>query len=134
MPKLAWNMQSEGYHWLKGYFSEALIVSRLYLISSEMVFITFIAKDLPMQAKHLIIIAITGIVALAAFNIVNKPTITPEPAIATTTEAAEPSNKTIAEQPLSQQPKAIVDKATNDIAAAQQLENDKIATATDTAQ
>ena len=109
-------------------------MSRLYLVSSGMVFITFIAKDLPMQAKHLIIIAIIGIVALAAFNIFNKPTITPAPAIATTTEAAEPSNKTIAEQPLSQQPKAIVDKATNDIAAAQQLENDKIATATATAQ
>lgn len=108
-------------------------MSRLYLIISEMVFITFIAKDLPMQAKHLIIIAIIGIVALAAFNIFNKPTITPAPAIATATEA-EPTNKTIAEQPLSQQPKAIVDKATNDIAAAQQLENDKIATATDTAQ
>ena len=126
-------MQSKGYHWLKGYLSEALIVSRLYFVSSGMVFITFIAKDLPMQAKHLIIIAIIGIVALAAFNIFNKPTITPAPAIATTTEA-EPTNKTIAEQPLSQQPKAIVDKATNDIAAAQQLENDKIATATATAQ
>jgi len=83
-----------------------------------------------MQAKHLIIIAIIGIVALAAFNIFNKPSITP--AIATTTET-EPTNTAIAEQPLGQQPKAIVDKATNDIAAAQQLENDKIATATDTA-
>ena len=82
-----------------------------------------------MQAKHLIIIAIIGIVALAAFNIFNKPSITPAPAIATTTEA-ESSNTAIAEQPLSQKPKAIVDKATNDIAAAQQLENDKIATAT----
>lgn len=133
MPKLAWNMHFNGYHWLNGYLSEALIVSRLYLVSSGMVFITFIAKDLPMQAKHLIIIAIIGIVALAAFNIFNKPTITPAPTIATATEA-EPTNKTIAEQPLSQQPKAIVDKATNDIAAAQQLENDKIATATATAQ
>jgi len=84
-----------------------------------------------MQAKHLIIIAIIGIVALAAFNIFNKPSITPAPApaIATATEA-EPSNTAIAEQPLSQQPKAIVDKATNDIAAAQQVESDKIATAT----
>ena len=94
-----------------------------------MVFITLIAKDLPMQAKHLIIIAIIGIVALAAFNIFNKPIITPAPAIATTIEA-ESSNTAIAEQPLSQQPKAIVDKATNDIAAAQQVEIDKIATAT----
>ena len=86
-----------------------------------------------MQAKHLIIIAIIGIVALAAFNIFNKPSITPAPAIATATEA-EQSSTAIADQPLGQQPKAIVDKATNDIAEAQQLENDKIATATAEAQ
>lgn len=117
-------MQSFSYHLLKGYLDTELIIGSLPFTA----LLDFIAKDLPMQAKHLIIIAIIGIAALAAFNIFNKPSVAPATAIVPATETPATSTS-IADQPLSQQPKAIVDKATTDIAAAQQLQNAKIATA-----
>lgn len=88
-----------------------------------------------MQAKHLIIIAIVGIVALIAFNILNGSGGSDQPveAAAVTTDAGATSVATtddsISSQPLGQQPKAMLDKASASLDQAQQAENDKIAQA-----
>lgn len=93
-----------------------------------------------MQAKHLIIFAIVGIVALLAFNLLrgsNEPA--PVEATAVTTDAAPANSSTttnndIASKPLGQQPKAILDKATTEINNANQVESDKMAQVDATAQ
>ncbi|MDO5768610.1 MAG: hypothetical protein Q4P13_03830 [Psychrobacter sp.] len=94
-----------------------------------------------MQAKHLIIFAIVGIVALLAFNLLggSNNSVQPVEASAVTTDATTPAanastNNDIASKPLSQQPKAILDKATTQIDNAQQVENDKMAQVEATAQ
>ena len=94
-----------------------------------------------MQAKHLIIFAIVGIVALLAFNLLggSNNSVQPVEASAVTTDATTPAtnastNNDIASKPLGQQPKAIIDKATTQIDNAQQVENDKMAQVEATAQ
>lgn len=87
-----------------------------------------------MQAKHLIIIAIVGIVALLAFNMLNgsRHNNTPVEASAVTTDPSDStttsnSNDSISSKPLAEQPKAMVDKASDSIEQAQQAETDKMA-------
>ncbi|MGM8871062.1 hypothetical protein ACS8E3_05160 [Psychrobacter sp. 2Y5] len=99
-----------------------------------------------MQAKHLIIFALVGIAALIGFNIVNSSNHQPglaetdvanttnEPVIAasygentvntSTAETDKPVD--IANQPLGQQPKAIIDKVTTDIEQAQQIDKERL--------
>lgn len=84
-----------------------------------------------MQAKHLIVLALIGIVILLGFNVINsnrheqnraamlnnaKPT-----QIMTTSSNHQPNNSIdIAGQPLGKQPKAIIDNATIQINQADQ--------------
>ena len=91
-----------------------------------------------MQAKTMIIIALVLMGALVIFNVVISNN-TPEPAsVETTTSDVSNSNANIntnstnsddniADKPLGQQPKSILDKANNEIDKAQQLENEKMA-------
>lgn len=82
-----------------------------------------------MQAKHLIVIAVLGILALIVFNLTRSPTHDVssefEPAVAEPSVTA--ADETIANKPLGQQPKAIVDKASAQIEQAQQVERDRMA-------
>ena len=92
-----------------------------------------------MQAKHLIIFAIVGIVALLAFNLLRGSNESTQPveatAITTDADTADSStNNDIASKPLGQQPKAILDKATTQINEANQAESDKMAQVEATAQ
>ena len=86
-----------------------------------------------MEMKHVIIFAIIGIVALLGFNIINGNSREQNRGIATSSVAAEQSDSTVAtsdtditSQPLSQQPKAILDSATSKIDQAQQAEQDRV--------
>ncbi|MEH6667607.1 MULTISPECIES: hypothetical protein [Psychrobacter] len=86
-----------------------------------------------MEMKHVIIFAIIGIVALLGFNIINGNSREQNREIATSSVAAEQPDSTVAtsdtditSQPLSQQPKAIVDSATSKIDQAQQAEQDRV--------
>tara|TARA_R110002051_G_scaffold105040_1_gene177905 strand:+ start:359 stop:640 length:282 start_codon:yes stop_codon:yes gene_type:complete len=86
-----------------------------------------------MEMKHVIIFAIIGIVALLGFNIINGNSREQNRGIATSSVAAEQPDSTVAtsdtditSQPLSQQPKAILDSATSKIDQAQQAEQDRV--------
>ena len=96
-----------------------------------------------MQAKHLIIIAIAGIVILLGFNIINSNRHE-ESRIAMMSESATDNdssstagdskvetqlsiNPDIASKPLGEQPKAIIDNATNKIDQAQQADAERLA-------
>ncbi len=90
-------------------------------------------RNSPMQSKTMIIIALVAGLALVIFNIAisyNEPdTVSAEIAsteVANTDNTAN-TNDDIANKPLGQQPKAILDKANNQIEQAQQLESDKMA-------
>ena len=85
-----------------------------------------------MQAKHLIIIAILGIAGLVLFNLINTPAhdiaaADEGEAIGVESSPSIQNNESLANKPLSQQPKAIVDKATSEIERAQQVEHDNMA-------
>ena len=96
-----------------------------------------------MQAKHLIVLALIGIVILLGFNVINsnryeqdraavlnsaKPTQT-----MTTSSNHQPNNSIdIASQPLGKQPKAIIDNATTQINQAQQANQERLQQTTHT--
>lgn len=87
-----------------------------------------------MEMKHVIIFAVIGIVALLGFNIINGNSREQKREVAASSVAAEQTAATIvtsetdiASQPLSQQPKAIVDSATSKIDQAQQAEQERVA-------
>ncbi|WP_372829724.1 hypothetical protein [Psychrobacter maritimus] len=96
-----------------------------------------------MQIKHLIIFALAGIVILLGFNMINgsqreknREAITAsnevEQANADTTSNVNSNTADIASQPLGQQPKAIIDKATTQIAQAEQTSQQRAEQMTDT--
>jgi len=87
-----------------------------------------------MEMKHVIIFAVIGIVALLGFNIINGNSreqnreVAASSVAAAQTEATVVTSETnITSQPLSQQPKAIVDSATSKIDQAQQAEQERVA-------
>ena len=95
-----------------------------------------------MQIKHLIIFALAGIVILLGFNMINgSQREKNREAITASNEVeqakADTSNVNsdtadIASQPLGQQPKAIIDKATTQIAQAEQTSQQHAEQMTDT--
>lgn len=93
-----------------------------------------------MQIKHLIIFALAGIVILLGFNMINgsqREKNREVIAASNEVEQADTSNVNsntadIASQPLGQQPKAIIDKATTQIAQAEQTSQQRAEQMTDT--
>lgn len=91
-----------------------------------------------MEMKHLIIFAVIGIVALLGFNIINGNSHEKNREVATAVASEQPtaavsdagssknSSANIASKPLGEQPKAILDDATNKIDQAQQSEQDRL--------
>lgn len=90
-----------------------------------------------MQAKHLVILALVGIVILLGFNIINGNRHEQNRAVAasrvtpTLTTTVVPHQDTnhsvdVASQPLGKQPKAIIDNATNQINQAQQADQQRL--------
>jgi len=86
-----------------------------------------------MEMKHVIIFAVIGIVALLGFNIINGNSREQNREVAASSVAAEQPDSTTAtsdtdiiSQPLSQQPKAIVDSATSKITQAEQDRVDQL--------
>lgn len=92
-----------------------------------------------MEMKHLIIFAVIGIVALLGFNIINgnsreenrevavSSTVSEQPTAAVSdADSSKNSSANIASKPLGEQPKAIIDDATNKIDQAQQSEQDRL--------
>lgn len=91
-----------------------------------------------MQIKHLIIFSLVGIMALLAFNIINdyQRDKDSEMALSSTTSeqktagilVSDTSNSNnIANKPLGEQPKAILDDATTKIDQAQQTDQARLA-------
>lgn len=92
-----------------------------------------------MQAKHLIIAALAGLVILLGFNIINssrheksRAVLTDNAAPAADTNsavvpAADGDKNSIASKPLGEQPKAILDDATNKIDQAQEADQARLA-------
>jgi len=91
-----------------------------------------------MQIKHLIIFALAGIVILLGFNMINgSQREKNREVIAASNEVEQVSNVNsntadIASQSLGQQPKAIIDKATTQIAQAEQTSQQRAEQMTDT--
>ena len=96
-----------------------------------------------MQIKHLIIFALAGIVILLGFNMINgsqreknREVIAAsnevEQANADTSNVINSNTADIGSQPLGQQPKAIIDKATTQIAQAEQTSQQRAEQMTDT--
>lgn len=88
-----------------------------------------------MEMKHVIIFAVIGIVALLGFNIVNGNSREKNREVAVSTVATDSAtdadssqdNATaITSKPLGEQPKAMLDDATNKINQAQQSEQDRL--------
>ena len=88
-----------------------------------------------MEMKHVIIFAVVGIVALLGFNIISSNSHEKNREIAVssvgTDSATDPDSTqddaaAITSKPLGQQPKAILDDATNKINQAQQSEQDRL--------
>ncbi len=92
-----------------------------------------------MQMKHLIIFAIAGIILLIGFNMMNsdrrddttavvdKETTDSAVVAETYTDAnTESAPSAIADKPLGQQPKAIIDKATTQIEQAEQDNQEQV--------
>ena len=92
-----------------------------------------------MQMKHLIIFAIAGIILLIGFNMMNSDRRDDTTAVVDkeTTESAvvaetytdantESKPSAIADKPLGQQPKAIIDKATTQIEQAEQDNQEQV--------
>ena len=90
-----------------------------------------------MQAKHLIIISVAGIVLLLGFNLINGSLHEKNRAAvlqngvatdeASVINADSPTSNDIASKPLGEQPKAILDDATSKIDQAQQAEQARVA-------
>ena len=94
-----------------------------------------------MEMKHLIIFAVIGIVALLGFNIINGNSHEKNREVAVSSTVSEQptaavsdadSSANIASKPLGEQPKAILDDATNKIDQAQQSERDRLEQMDDT--
>ena len=95
-----------------------------------------------MQIKHLIIFALAGIVILLGFNMINGSQREKNREAITASNEVEQANADtsnvnsntadIASQPLGQQPKAIIDKATTQIAQAEQTSQQRSEQMTDT--
>ena len=95
-----------------------------------------------MQIKHLIIFALAGIVILLGFNMINGSQREKNREAITASNEVEQANADtsnvnsntadIASQPLGQQPKAIIDKATTQIAQAEQTSQQRVEQMTDT--
>ena len=91
-----------------------------------------------MQIKHLIIFALAGIVILLGFNMINgSQREKNREVIAASNEVEQVSNVNsntadIASQSLGQQPKAIIDKATTQIAQAERTSQQRAEQMTDT--
>lgn len=87
-----------------------------------------------MQIKHLIIIAVAGIVILFGFNSFNSyrheknraALISQTPPADNPTHNNAVSSADITSQPLGEQPKAMMDKATTQIDAAQQADQERV--------
>lgn len=79
-----------------------------------------------MHIKHLIIFAIAGIVILLGFNTMNGQVEQ------TDINAVESNGSDIASKPLGQQPKAVIDKATTQIAQAEQVNQQRTEQMADT--
>lgn len=93
-----------------------------------------------MEMKHIIIFAVIGIVALLGFNIINgnsheknrkmivSSTVSEQPTAAAVSDTDNTTNSSgdIANKPLGEQPKAILDDATSKIDQAQQSEQDRL--------
>ncbi len=90
-----------------------------------------------MQAKHLIIIALAGIVILIGFNMFNSYSHEQSRAamvdnsglntISTDTVSSDTISLDITSQPLGEQPKAIIDSATKQIEQAGQANLERVA-------
>lgn len=91
-----------------------------------------------MQIKHLIIFSLVGIMALLAFNIINDyqrdkdremalSSTTSEQKTAHTLVSDTSNSNNIANKPLGEQPKAILDDATTKIDQAQQTDQARLA-------
>ena len=95
-----------------------------------------------MQIKHLIIFALAGIVVLLGFNMINGSQREKNREVIAASNEVEQANADtsnvnsntadIASQPLGQQPKAIIDKATTQIAQAEQTSQQRAEQMTDT--
>ena len=87
-----------------------------------------------MQIKHLIIFALRGMALLLGFNVVNGKRHESKRAVTVSTDTLADINDTdiasgsndINSQPLGNQPKAIMAKATTQIDSAQQIENERL--------
>jgi len=92
-----------------------------------------------MEMKHVIIFAVIGIVALLGFNIINGnsreknrevavSTVATDSATdsATDADSTQDNAAAITSKPLGEQPKAMLDDATNKINQAQQSEQDRL--------
>lgn len=97
-----------------------------------------------MQIKHLIIFSLVGIMALLAFNIINDyqrdkdremalSSATSEQKTAGTLVSDISNSNNIANKPLGEQPKAILDDATTKIDQAQQIDQARLAQMNDEA-
>lgn len=92
-----------------------------------------------MQAKHLIIISVAGIVLLLGFNLINgslheknratviQNSVATDEASVINADSPSPTSNDIASKPLGEQPKAILDDATSKIDQAQQAEQARVA-------
>ncbi|MDX2373511.1 hypothetical protein NJD71_05145 [Psychrobacter sp. PP-21] len=87
-----------------------------------------------MEMKHVIIFAVIGIVALLGFNIINGNSREQNRGVAVSTVATDSATDAdstqdnaaaITSKPLGEQPKAMLDDATNKINQAQQSEQDR---------
>lgn len=93
-----------------------------------------------MHIKHLIIFALAGIVILAGFNMIsgsqhakNREALTASSQVEQTDiNAVESNGSDIASKPLGQQPKAVIDKATTQIAQAEQVSQQRTEQMADT--
>ncbi|AMN68610.1 hypothetical protein AK825_13735 [Psychrobacter sp. P11G5] len=90
-----------------------------------------------MQMKHLIILALIGIVILLGFNIINgnrheqNRAVVANSVTPTSTTTVVPHQDTnhsvdVASQPLGKQPKAIMDNATSQINQAQKADQERL--------
>ncbi|MGP4715635.1 hypothetical protein ACTXGL_03225 [Psychrobacter sp. T6-6] len=88
-----------------------------------------------MEMKHVIIFAVIGIVALLGFNIINGNSREKNREVAVSTVATDSATDAdstqdnaaaITSKPLGEQPKVMLDDATNKINQAQQSEQDRL--------
>lgn len=89
-------------------------------------------KVVPMQRKHLIVLTLATIFMLLSYNIISSyfheksRAALLESDTPVVVESDNEANNTIAEQPLGEQPKAIIDSATNQVEQAQNVEQQRL--------